>query len=345
MHSSKEIALVASALANQLRAGRPMDEAVGRLAGMQSKYADFWRQTSKSIGAGTPMSKLLVGVWPDSLVAAVKAGEDSGEVDKVFLQIDATIAIEGDVRGHMSQLLYPLGMSLAGLAIFVFFMSVVIPTLAKSFGVKKMQASVIMDLSFWMDSVRQEHGWTILAVFLVAIYGAVLWVRSPEGRQKISSALVDAPVLGPSLCDLSFGVWAHYMSTMVAAGVPTIEALEKTAGVLPLSLQDAVHAAVSDMKRLKPMSIAFDPSKVSAGDPRKRLPYYIAVAMKVAEETGLVAAELSRVAPSMINEGVRSLKIVISFFNLLGIVIAAASIVTPMGAYYIQLFGSINHLN
>ena len=51
--------------------------------------------------------------------------------------------------------------------------------------------------------------------------------------------------------------------------------------------------------------------------------------------------ELQKVAPSLIKEGVTKLNVAVMVANVVALGVAAAAIMTPLGAFYLQMFASI----
>lgn len=339
MHSSKSIGMAAGALANQVRAGLPMNQAVERLQEQQPDKAEFWGTVARHISNGNTLSSALGGHWPQGFVAAVAAGEESGEIVKVLNQIEDTIRIEGEMKKHAMQLAYPVMMVLAGLGVFIFFMAFVLPSLARS--LKGKGTSNIMELAFWMESMVNDHGLIILAALVIGVFLFVGWIKTPAARQQIMGVMLDVPILGPALVNLSFGLWSYYMAVMSAAGVDTVRSFEITTTVLPEALQPAIRAIHRDLLKNRGLPDASDPKKQPVGDPRKVIPFYIAIALKIAHETGEIDVELTKVAPSLIKDGVEKLNRAVSIANIIALAIAAAAIMTPLGAYYLQLFSNI----
>jgi hypothetical protein len=90
------------------------------------------------------------------------------------------------------------------------------------------------------------------------------------------------------------------------------------------------------------MADAADPAKQPPGDARAIWwPFYIANAFIVAEQTGGVDKELLRVAPSLIKDGVKTLNKVIAVANAVALALSAFLIVSPLAAYYVEIFAAI----
>lgn len=341
MMSTKEIATASSALGNQLKAGIPIDQALIRLATLQPQYRDFWTRTTLTVQSGQPLSIILKELWPEALVSTVRAGEHSGRLDLVFEKIEETAEMQLTLRNNVFKLAYPIGMGLSGIVIFLGFMIFVLPTLAKSLNTKS--NGFIFAFSGWLSDFANEN-WKISIVGIgVAMFSIAAWLKTKEAQQFILEIMLRIPVLKQALRDMYFGLWSNYMSMLVSAGITTTESLRLTAPILPVSIQESVLRFERDLSVNNiQMSNAADLSKQRPNDPRVAWwPFYISNAFIVAEQTGEVDRELQRVAPSLIKDGIKSLNTVIAFANVAALALSAMLIVSPLAAYYSEIFAAI----
>lgn len=341
----KEIRASAAALGNQLAAGIPIYQAVGRLAQLQPAHAEFWTRSAMSVQSGAPISDSLSSVWPITLVNSVKAGERSGKLDGVFVRIEETTALQEEMRGAMMKLVYPFLMGLAGICVFIGFMVFVLPTLAKSLNTKS--SGFVFQLSTWMATFAEQNWMIVVGGLVAAVVILTTWLRTPESKVIILDWWLTVPIVRDALRDLYFGLWANYMAMTVTAGITTLEALKLTGAILPTVMRDSVLAFEKDLSvNNRRMAEAADPAKQNPGDPRATWwPFYIANAFIVAEQTGEIDRELGRIAPSLIKEGVTTLNYTIAIANAVAIAISGMLIVAPLAAYYTEIFSAIQQAN
>lgn len=340
----EEVGAGAAAIGNQISAGIPIDQAVMRMIKLQPRYAEEWQEAANGIHAGKPLSNFLDGMWPASFIEAVKAGEEAGSLDYVLSRIEATVEIQIQLRNSMLQLAYPFGVGLGGLMVFIGFMLFVLPSLTKalntnsnSFFIKLSQAMV----------AQLDNNWAwILAIFFVAVVAIVSWAKTDDAKKIITEFFLSMPVLGEALRDMCFGLWAHYMSMMVASGLSTSRSLQITSSILPHPLKESIDAFEKDLSaKNKTLSQSADFSSMDAKDPRANWwPFYISNAFVIAEQTGAIDKELMRVAPSLIKDGTKTLGRAIAILNFIALVISATLIVSPLAAYYIEIFNAIREV-
>lgn len=342
MMNLREISISTNGLGGQLQAGVPLDQAIERMCLTQPDYEEFWRQAALQARAGRPLSECLPEIWPLQLVRAVQAGEQAGKLREVFARIQESVAVEESLRATLFKLAYPLGALGAGLLVSTLFLVFTIPGMTKSLTTRGRHSPILQFSNWFSDIVTQN--WVVLT-FGLAIGGAFLvsWLRSPAGKAAVLDTALSIPHIREALRDLYFGLWAYYMEMAVSAGIPTTQALTLTAPVLPEALRESVEVFNADMvNNNRPMSAAADVNQQEPGDPRREWwPFYIANAFVLAEQTGLVDQQLKQCAPVLINDGQRALTMIINIGYVIAIGVAAALILAPMAAYYIELFNAV----
>lgn len=115
-----------------------------------------------------------------------------------------------------------------------------------------MSTQILIGISNTFSSVRNQVVFAILA-----FTGTMLFMRfraTPEGRRKIDSWKMHAPVVGRVVRLNLFGQFARTLGTLLHNGVPVLTALKITEQVVPnVVLKDAIAAtreAVTDGKTL-----------------------------------------------------------------------------------------------
>lgn len=334
MMKLKDIQSAAAALGNQLAAGISMLDATSRMSRAQPTHAEFWQDVRNGVASGRSLSSYLQGVWPDTFVSAIRAGEESGSLPSVLARIEETVQLQRDLTKQVMQLAYPVLTGLLGILVFVFFMVQVIPSLSSTLGVG--ERGLVFIISAWMTATVEQYGIFILATLVAAGVGAVYWSSDPANRAKVVDAVLEIPVVGDALKLIVFGLWAHYMALVDSTGIPVTDGLKMTSSTLPASLRHGMDQ-MADEAVIRGLADAADPDKQPEGDSRREWPFYVSNAFLIAQETGRLDAELMRAAPAMLKDGKAKLDVALWFANLGGLLVSALLIVGPLAAYYIQL--------
>ena len=342
MMSLQQVASAAGAIGNQVNAGIPITQAVQRMGQLQPAYTEFWLRASALLAGGGKLSDVIGEVWPKTMIAVIRSGEESGKIGEVFERIEQTVELQMQLRSKMMGLMYPVGMGLAGLGVFLGFMVFVLPMLAKSMGGKK-STSFVFQFSEMLSTFVHAN-WVFLIVGVVAgLFFLVTWLRTEAARDMVMETLLGVPIIKEALRNMYFGLWANYMSMMVSAGIPTVNALKFTAPVLPGPLAESINAFAKDVGvNNHSLSDAADLEKLNPNDARVLWwPFFISSAFIVSEQTGEIDRELNRVAPALIKDGIRSLERFIAILNVVALAVSAFLITSPLAAYYLEIFSAI----
>jgi type IV pilus assembly protein PilC len=123
-----------------------------------------------------------------------------------------------------------------------------------------------------------------------AAYGiGSLWKRSAKFRELIDRGTLRIPIIGPILHKASLARFARTLSTMFAAGVPLVEALESVAG----ATGNSVYAqAVLQMRE----EVATGQALQLSMRQRNLFPHMVIQMTAIGEESGALDEMLGKVA-------------------------------------------------
>src|SRR3569833_120361 len=233
----EDIAVFARQLATMLAAGIPLVQAfeiVGNgndKPSMQKLILDI----KADVEGGTSLHEAL-GKHPlqfdDLFVNLVEAGEQAGALenllDKIATYKEKTEALKKKVK---KALFYPAAVLVVAVIVTIILLIFVIPqfeSLFKGFGADLPAfTQFVIDMSKFV----QSEGVFIAIVVAAAIYAfAYFHKRSRKMRQTIDKLALKFPVIGPILNKSAIARYARTLSTMFAACVPLVEALESVAG-------------------------------------------------------------------------------------------------------------------
>jgi type II secretory pathway component PulF len=333
-----EIEVAAAALANQLKAGIPVKEAVLRMSRLQPSQADVWVSAATSLSRGGRLSDMLAEYWPAEYVASVKAGEESNSLPDVFSRISVAIQLKAQVMKTFSKLIGPVGSFLMGFGVFMFFMVAVIPKLQASLGGG--EQSWVFGASNFLHKLVTGY-WPLLVVGIAGgVLGSAYWLKQQENREKVLTLADRVPRLGPALKKLFFGTWAYNVALMDAAGLSIKQQLLFSVKTLPEVYQEGVLLMAEEVDK-RGRADSADPDKQAEDDPRRAWPYYISAAFMNAHETGRIDLEFERVAPILVEEGLKEITKFTSIVDMFAKVASAGMIALPMMAYFTQLSGAL----
>jgi type IV pilus assembly protein PilC len=235
--TTEDIALFARQLATMLQAGIPMVQCFDIIGNGHDKPSvqKLVLAIKSDIESGTSLHEAL-GKHPlyfdDLFVNLVEAGEQAGALetllDKIATYKEKTEALKKKIK---KALFYPSAVMAVAVIVTTILLIFVIPqfeSLFKGFGADLPAfTQMVIDLSKFV----QESGWII--ALMVGAAGFTFFYfkkRSRPMRRFLDRMLLKAPVIGPIMVKAAIARYARTLSTMFAAGVPLVEALNSVAG-------------------------------------------------------------------------------------------------------------------
>jgi type II secretory pathway component PulF len=342
MMNKKEVQLASSTLADFLEAGISISQSVDRLRMVLPKYSSVWVNAKNNIEKGYPFSSSLHGVWEESLVAVLKAGEDSGKVANIFRDIEHSIDIELKVSGEIRRLYYPLSMIVGGLFVGLFFMLTVIPGIA---GASRSNESAVLQMSVELAEFMSVYYPYVIFGGITLVAGLVLLFKSPVTKRVVLDMLLSVPIFRKAITELQFGIWARYISLALSAGIGTKSALEMTEVILKGKMREVVRLIRRDLENNIPLEASVNKDRLSVNDPRQLyLPFFIANAFTTGASISELSGPLAKASPSLIKQGTKSVTRIVQVSVMISMSVAAFSILSPLAIVYSEMFNSMSNL-
>jgi type IV pilus assembly protein PilC len=243
-----DIAVFSRQLATMLAAGIPLVQAFEIVGNGNDKPAmqKLILDIKADVEGGTSLHEAL-GKHPlyfdDLYVNLVEAGEQAGALetllDKIATYKEKTEALKKKVK---KALFYPAAVMVVAIVVTCILLIFVIPqfeSLFKGFG-----ADLPAFTQFVIDLSRglQDNGLYFAVVVGAGIYAFFYFhKRSRKMREYMDRMMLKFPIIGPILYKSAVARFSRTLSTMFAAGVPLVEALESVAGACGnIVFEDAV---------------------------------------------------------------------------------------------------------
>jgi type IV pilus assembly protein PilC len=232
-----DIAIFSRQLATMLAAGIPLVQAF-EIVGNGHENAKMQKlilSVKADVEGGSALAEALAKqplYFDDLFVNLVEAGEQAGALesllDKIATYKEKTEAIKKKIKKALT---YPAAVLVVALVVTTILLIFVIPSfedLFQGFGADLPTFTrLVIDLSAF---VRTKG--ILILIGIIAAVAAFLYFkkRSRPFRHFLDRMMLKAPIIGPILQKASIARYARTLSTMFAAGVPLVEALESVAG-------------------------------------------------------------------------------------------------------------------
>jgi type IV pilus assembly protein PilC len=292
----KDIAVFTRQLATMLAAGVPLVqsfEIIGR--GHDNPAMQMLVLAIKGdVESGSTLADALAKhpLYFDELVCnLVRAGEHAGILetllDKIATYKEKTEALKSKIR---KALFYPTAVIVVAFIVTAILLVFVVPqfeSLFQGFGADLPAFTrMVISLSEWM----QSYWWAILLAIAGGIYSfSQAKKRSPAFAHGFDRLILKMPIIGEILTKAIIARYARTLSTMFAAGVPLVEAMQSVAG----AAGNALYAeAILEMKD----NVATGQQLQLAMHQTGLFPNMVVQMVAIGEESGSLDAMLGKVA-------------------------------------------------
>jgi type IV pilus assembly protein PilC len=231
------------------------------------------------------------------IIGLIRAGEVGGVLEESLQRIAAFLEKDVELRRKIrSALTYPVIVLLAAIGIVIFLVSWLVPQFAslfKELGIKEMPAPT----QFLIDlSALFTQRWYVVIIAVVAILIAYkLFVSTRVGRRVADRVKLRIPVFGPLHHKIVMARFSRTMGTLLASGVPILQAMETVAGVVGNSVVS--DAIIESRARIREGEKIADPLQRS-----KMFPPMVVHMVSVGEESGSLDHMLNKIADFYENE-------------------------------------------
>ena len=256
-------------------------------------FASIVRELRADVEGGLLLSQAMQRhpkVFERLFVSMVEAGEAAGILDEVLdrvaLHIEKATQIKRRVKGAM---LYPLMVLCFATVVLIGLLLFLVPVFVHIFsqlgGDLPKLTQYVVDVSNLL-----KHKWYIIfPAFGGMIFGFFKWKKSESGRKQWDRFKLRVPKIGPVVLKVTMARFSRTLSTLVAAGVDIIQALEITGQT---SGNWRVESALADVR-----------AKVHEGVPIAQplvdndiFPPMVSQMVKIGEETGELEKMLGKIA-------------------------------------------------
>ena len=294
--TEKDIALFTRQLATMMKAGVPLLQAFEIVSKGASSpaVAKLLGEIKTEVETGSALATAFrkYPLYFDALFCnLVQAGEQAGILESLLDRLasykEKILAIKSKIK---SALFYPVAIIAVAIIITAVIMIFVIPafkSVFSSFGADLPAPTLlVMAISDWFV----DNWYIIFPVLIGGIWGFLeAWKRSPAVQIFMDRLILRLPLFGELVRKSSIARWTRTLSTMFAAGVPLVEALDSVGGAA------GNYVYLTATKQIQ-TEVATGTSLNAAMQNANVFPSMVIQMCSIGEETGALDAMLSKVA-------------------------------------------------
>lgn len=294
--TAADISIFARQLATMMDSGVPLVQSF-EIIGRGHENAGMTRllnAVKNDIEGGTTLSEALAKhplQFDELFCNLVQAGENAGILDSILDKIatykEKTEAIKAKIKKAMT---YPIAIMVVAFIITLILLIFVIPQfeqLFAGFGADlPAMTKAVVAMSRWV----QEWWWAMFGVIFIVIKSASeAKKRSKAFNIFLDKYLLKAPIIGSILHKAAIARFARTLSTMFAAGVPLVEAMESVSGAVGnFVYREAVLKMRDEVSTGTQVNVAMKKVKL--------FPHMVVQMTAIGEEAGSVDTMLAKVA-------------------------------------------------
>lgn len=294
--TDKDVTLFTRQLATMMKSGVPLLQAFDIVGKGHSNpaVAKLLGDIKADVETGSSLSAAFrkYPLYFDNLFCnLVGAGEQAGILDSLLDRLatykEKILAIKGKIK---SALIYPISIIVVAFVITAVIMIFVVPAFKELFSGFGADLPAPTVLVMALSDFFVEWWWAIFG----SIGGGLwfffyTWKRSENMQATMDRLMLKVPVFGELIRKATLARFARTLSTMFAAGVPLVEALDSVAGASGNRVySDATKKIQSEISTGTSLTVAMQNSGV--------FPNMMMQMTAIGEESGALDSMLSKVA-------------------------------------------------
>jgi type IV pilus assembly protein PilC len=295
--TSQELVVFIRQFATMIDAGLPLVQCLEILSsqGDNKAFNAVLKDVKNTVEGGSTFSDSLKRhpkVFDELFVNLVAAGEMGGILDTILnrlgVYIEKRVKLQRQVRGA---LVYPIAVFCIAIAVMAVLLTQVIPTFEKMFadfgGTDKLPP--LTKFVIGMSHGVVDRLPMIITGTVTAFFAITYSYRTRRGKRFWHWLMLNFPAIGPTMRKIAVARFTRTMGTLLASGVPILDALRivaKTAG--NVLLETALNSVADRISEGKTMVEPLAETKL--------FPSMVVQMIGVGEQTGALDQMLNKIA-------------------------------------------------
>lgn len=277
-------------------------------------------------------------IFSEIMVYMVEAGEASGNLEVAFDRLATQSEKSSHTKGLIKKaMIYPIVLLVVVVIIVGVMMIMIIPNLQESIAATGGELPLITQIVIGISNFMVNYWYLLLlsVVLLVLLLRAVK--KTEHGAMLFGKFALHAPLFGNLNVKSASATFTRTMSTLMASGIQTIDALEIATNVASNAvIKDALRKTKKEVEVGVPMSKPLEESGV--------FPTMMYQMIRIGEETGNMEEMLDKVADYYEEEVELATSGLVAAMEPLMIVVMAGVVVPIVLAIYLPMLQIQNNI-
>jgi len=235
--SRAEMGTLIRELATVIEAGLPLMQGLRTVRRQCSSraMASILDHLINRVESGAPLYQAAAEYGPpfdDLIIGMLRAADASGEMSEILHQLadllDRSLELRRELLGAT---LYPMILAVLVLMSVIILVTVLVPRLIEPLAgelTMPMPTRILLAVAAFISS----YWFYCVAAIVLLWIGWQAWIRLPANRLRTDSFMLRIPVLGRLLRDVAVARFTRTLGTLIAAGIPILDALRVTRDTL-----------------------------------------------------------------------------------------------------------------
>ncbi|ROR30635.1 type IV pilus assembly protein PilC [Mobilisporobacter senegalensis] len=229
-------------------------------------------------------------VFPNILIHMVAAGEASGNLEVVFGRMAVHFEKDTKMRAQVKKaMIYPSMVALVAVGVVFVMMIVVIPNFMGMFQDMNIEMPFMTQMIINMSNFMKSQWYMILGLIILIAIGFHAYKKSPSGQMVLGQLGLKLPLFGKIIIKSNSARFGRTLSTLLAAGISMIEAIDITARTMDnVIARQALLDAKEDVSKGISLSVPIRNSGI--------FPPMVYQMTRIGEESGNIESMLEKLA-------------------------------------------------
>lgn len=320
---TQDIAVMTRQLSTLVSSGIPLVDSLQALEDQieNVKLRSAVTTIRERVNEGSKLSDSLKNypkIFSDLYINMVSAGENSGALDLVLERLadftEGQAKLKSQIIGAM---IYPIIMSVVGVALMIFLFAVIIPKITMIFEDIEVALPLPTRILIGISDAFLGY-WYLIVIFLVLIvYGFRRWKKTEKGRAYFDKKVLSIPLLGKLLRMIAISRFARTLATLLSSGVPLLTSMDIVRNIVSnVVLKGVIEDTKNAVKEGEPVAESLKKSG--------EFPPIVTHMIATGEKTGQLEKMLERVADSYDSQVDNTVSALVTVLEPLMILVMAA---------------------
>ncbi len=235
--SFSDVVVFTRQLATMIQAGLVLSEALDILEDQEENESlrEVLDKISQDIKGGIDLASSLEKypqVFPSLYAKLVRAGQASGKLDTILLNLSNSLEKQRDFQGKVKgAMIYPavvITMMMGVMLIMVFF---VMPKLLSLYQGSNIELPLPTKIMLGFVNIMLNYWWAILMIIIILVLGFRRYISTPQGKYTIDNLMLRIPIIGKIQKLVVMTNFTRTFALLVSSGLPILESIKITSDI------------------------------------------------------------------------------------------------------------------